>query len=421
MSEPEYALISLISDQPIPNIMAVLQDNRYFKYLEFIVSSVVRKDDSGNTIIEYNPTYDKLYQATKEFFESRGHIVDRLPPVDPYNLQEVMNICQLGIDKHKNLGREVILNITGGTKLMSLPAYLCGLRNHVESIYVESGRRSLITLPPPDEFNLMTGGDVLKTEEKSFDEERFREIDVPTYLALYGAEIDRYIIASDLDSKRVEQAQILAQSYPLVRERIKTLLRGIKKAFSEARNLQGESGKNVWPFRCTFDLTKITREEREILQYLAGNHIFSYEQDKQGVTLICENEAQQKFLDGKWVEVYALHSLASSGLFHDVRGNITLKGWSGECDVMLTVNAKLAIIECKSDAKLSEQFAKIRALQRDRGGLYAESFFIRTGEYDDIINDQANFYGITNVIDAQNILKINDIVAQKMGIKSRNS
>lgn len=88
--------------------------------------------------------------------------------------------------------------------------------------------------------------------------------------------------------------------------------------------------------------------------------------------------------------------------------------------VMLTVNAQLAIIECKSDATLSEQFGKIRALQRDRGRLYGRSFFIRSGERQEVVHKFAEFYGIDKVIDAGDLPRLSEIVAQNMGIQPAN-
>ena len=114
--------------------------------------------------------------------------------------------------------------------------------------------------------------------------------------------------------------------------------------------------------------------------------------------------------------MFVLDKLSTSELFHDVRGNVKIKGWDGECDVMLTVNAQLAIIECKSNAQLSEQFGKIRALQRDRGGLYGRSFFIRSGERLDAVHKLAEFYGIDRVIDAEDLPRLSEIIAQHMGV-----
>jgi hypothetical protein len=408
MSEPEYALISIVSEQPMPNVMAVLQDDRDFKHLEFIVSSVVKKDDNGNTIVEYNPKYDRIYQATKEFFESRGHIVDRLPPVDPYNLQEVMNVCQQGIEKHKKLGHEVVLNITGGTKLMSLPAYLCGLRNHVESIYIESGKRSLITLPPPDEFNLMAGSNVLKTEEKSFDEERFCKIDVPTYIALYGEKVKESQKLDEVDDKLVSQSLVIAQYYSLLRNYIRNLQAEMKP---KRRKIQ-------WPY--SKRLEAITPDEEKALEVFAEQNILMWNTNQRELSL---DRLQAEFLvfDGKWIEFFALYQLTKSNLFHDVRGNITIESSPGQWDVILTVNATLVIVECKSEANPSQHFGKINSMQRKLGGTYAKSFFVRSGMINENLNKLAKLYGISRVISMEELPDLVKIVANELGLKHEDT
>jgi hypothetical protein len=232
-------------------------------------------------------------------------------------------------------------------------------------------------------------------------------IDVPSYIALYGKEIHTSIQFDDLPWDQVNKARSIGQYYATLRSRLNRLQDEIKKAYREKRV--------TWPFQ--IELKNLTRIEREALECFDANGILSWDSTQH--ILSCER-AQATFLKGKWVEVFVLDKLATSELFHDVRGNVTIKDWDGECDVMLTVNAQLAIIECKSDATLSEQFGRIRALQRDRGGLYGRSFFIRSGERQEVVHRLAEFYGIDKVIDAGDLPRLLEIVAQNMGIQLAN-
>ncbi len=61
---PDFALISLVSGQPMPNVMAVLQDDQYFSHLEFIVSA--NKDEPS----QYDKQYDEASKGSKCFWRS---------------------------------------------------------------------------------------------------------------------------------------------------------------------------------------------------------------------------------------------------------------------------------------------------------------------------------------------------------------
>ncbi len=406
---PKFALISLVSDQPMPNVMAVLQreqpeqteqgeqPDRRFTHLEFIVSA--DKNDPS----KYDKRFDQLGKRLEAFFEKRGYIVSRRPPVDPYNLKNALKGCQDAVDALKKKGYEVVFNITGGTKIMSLAAYLCAQQKKLEAIYVESRDRFLISIPPSENLVNAIETDSLETERKSLQEELFREIDVPSYIALYGREIDTSIQFKDLGQEQINKARIIAQHYPVSRRCLKHLEDQIKEIYKR-------TGTVIWPVQVV--LKDLTQLERDALKGLDASDILSWDPVQR--ILSCDEE-QRRFLKGIWLEVFALDSLAASGLFHDVRGNVKIKD-VGEWDVMLTVNAQLAIIECKSEAKLSDQFGKIRALQRDRGGLYGRSFFIRSGERLDAVHKLAEFYGIDRVIDAEDLPRLSEIIAQHMGV-----
>ena len=401
-----FALISLISDQPMPNVMAVLQRERNeqteenlqrFTHLEFIVSA----DQHG--LSNYDRRFDEICKRIEAYFTKRGYSTSRRPPVDPYNLGAILHACQQAVEALQQKKYTVVFNITGGTKIMSLAAYLCAQLNHLEAIYVDSRDRFLISISPTNDLKSTLKTEISLSEKKPLDEELFCEIDVPTYLSLYGREINTWVQVDELDEKEITQAQIIAAHYATLRKRLVDLQKAVDKAYKD-KTL-------AWPFQ--MQLEKVTKREKAALEHLNTSGIISWEQ---AASILACNKPQKDFLKGRWLEVYALYTLAKSGLFHDVRGNVKIKGWDGECDVVLTVNAQLAIIECKSEARLSEQLAKIRAIQFERGGLFGRSFFIRSGETDPTTIKHADFYRIDKVIDAVDLPKLIEIVAGFMGV-----
>src|SRR5438876_255645 len=172
----KFALISLISDQPMPNVMAVLQREQseqaeqHFTHLEFIVSA------DKNDLSKYDRRFDEICKRLETFFENRGYPVSRRPPVDPYNIKTALKACQEAIDALKEKDYEVVFNITGGTKLMSLAAYLCAQYNRIEAIYVESRDRFLISLPPARDLAGPLAIESFETDRKPLQQELFRVI-----------------------------------------------------------------------------------------------------------------------------------------------------------------------------------------------------------------------------------------------------
>lgn len=401
---PEYALISIVSEQPMPNVMAVLQDKRYFKYLDFIVSA--DKDDPS----VYDKSFERIYDRLKMFLEKQERIVTKQRPIYPYSLQEVLKVCQDAVDEHKRQGREVVFNITGGTKVMALAAYLCAQRNQIEAIYVESRDRRLITLPQTEDFFEATAHGIIESKENEFDEDLFREIDVHSYVELYGRKIAE--CTTRFSEEQIARAKIIAEQYPILRGRLSTLRQAIDQQYPQykAGTIEYFSVK----------LKNISKKERTSLRVLATSGALSWEDDQDKMD--CSPE-QSKFLKGVWIEVFVFDALSSSGRFHDVLANVKLEGSDDEWDVMLTVNAIFAIVECKSDAKhLNTRLGKIRSVQRDLGGTYARSFFARSADSkdkEDDVKKQAALYGINKVLNLDEIFDIANIVAEVLNINKK--
>jgi hypothetical protein len=396
MSEPEYALISIVSEQPMPNVMAVLQDKRYFKYLDFIVSA--DKDEPS----VYDKSFEKIYDRLKIFLEKRNRIVTKQRPVYPYSLQDVLNVCQEAVDEHRLKGHEVVFNITGGTKVMALAAYLCAQRNQAEAIYVESRDRRLITLLRTDNVvDIVTNG-VPGSKDEPFDESLFHEIDVCSYVELYGRKVVKCV--TGFPEEQITRANLMAQYYKLLRKR-----------FIELRSNFRHQPKAKEEDYFSVDITNVSKREKEGLEVLSSNGIFFWDSEK---SRIYYSKEQYHFINGIWVEVFTFNSLASSGLFQNVLANVKLGNSDDEWDVMLTVNATFAIIECKSDAEdLNARFGKVRSIQRDLGGTYAKSFFVRSADdREKKVKQQAALYGINKVLDRENMFNLVEEVARVLNV-----
>ena len=360
---------------------------------------------------EYDPKYQRIYEGLQDFFERHERVVTRSRPVQPYDLADVLRVCQETVRLHREAGREVVFNITGGTKLMAMAAYLCAQREQVEVIYVESRDRLLITLPPPGDSIDDASANEFASERRSFLEERFRVVDVPSYVKFYGREVNTSVTIDDMDPIDRIKSKSLAVSYSLIRVFLKQLREEVAKRY-KARN----SGEILsWPIE--IQCQKVTKKQRIELKNLSDKGVLYWDEDR--LCISCDQD-QHRFLKGKWIEVFVLVSLSESGLFHDVRGEITLVGVDGEWDIMLTANATLAILECKSDANLTEQFGRIRSVQNDLGGFYAKSFFVRSRDGSERTEMAlAELYRITQVLNIDDMPRIVEKVAEVMGLQRK--
>ncbi|WP_424611079.1 DUF1887 domain-containing protein [Caldanaerobacter sp.] len=118
------AIISLIGEQPIPNLLPI----RYFSlnytiYPVFVHTS--RTEDIGKRL--------------------QGIFKGELRKVEPYNLVAIENDLEELVNKLGELGYKITLNITGGTKPMSLAAFRIAERYKLPFFYLQSeGKKNIL-------------------------------------------------------------------------------------------------------------------------------------------------------------------------------------------------------------------------------------------------------------------------------------
>ena len=119
-------IISLIGQQPIPNLLPLLDlrpDTAVLVYSEFT-----------------KPAYDTLRKLLKE----KG--IKPVPlPVDAYNILAIEHDLEEKIAAEKIDVSNLIVNITGGTKIMSLAAWSVAAKLNLPFVYLQSeGKQSVL-------------------------------------------------------------------------------------------------------------------------------------------------------------------------------------------------------------------------------------------------------------------------------------
>lgn len=164
-------LISLISEQAMPNVMAPLLAQPRPDTIKCILPTDLHNPS------EPDSRFVAVFLGIQNTLQELGFKVRDRGPVPPYNYQAVKDMCAYIRQEHP--GATFIYNITGGTKLMAQAA-LDDARAAKENglpawaLYVDTENSRLVTL---------VGEDITVAP---FDSARLQEIDVEPYLQAYS-------------------------------------------------------------------------------------------------------------------------------------------------------------------------------------------------------------------------------------------
>jgi hypothetical protein len=173
MAVQPRVMLSLVSDQAIPNVIAALH---FREGLQSMVCLVSRdQEDKYAFDHRYNAVYGHLEGILTNPTHGLGIQVCRPGPVNPYDYAAIAQVCEQIIEEYQD--QQLIFNVTGGTKVMALAAMQCAQRHSIPVIYVETRDRQIIHLEAKGSW------------AEPFDEEALKAIDVEAYLAAYGITI----------------------------------------------------------------------------------------------------------------------------------------------------------------------------------------------------------------------------------------
>jgi len=382
-------MIILVSDQRMQNVIPVFQENMGDD--DLLIPVVSKLKDGG-----LNPRYERAYKCTVEAITGRVLAEDPKSEcgVDPFVFADTETLCRTLIQEHTSKGREVIVNITGGMKPMSIGAYRAALSEGARTIYVDTENEQVISFYPDGKY--------VPTDFS----EGIQEIDVQTYLVAHCKRIDdeqtenKAFSASEIEAARSLMAFEIKRVADFM-DRLASAVGHVASNFKRRRyfdaSLDDVQGDDEL-LRTLVDTGYVTRPARNLIRIQKGE--------------------KWNYLDGRWLEVYVCLTLQDSGLFHDVRSGIQLQGVRNDLDVVCVHNAKLAICECKAgDPGGQKTLNKLRALKETVGGTFGRTFFVTTMEQaslGDRFRNRARDYDITAIVDINELPDIADIVLEKM-------
>ena len=304
-------LVSLVSDQTIPNIVVVEQ----FKPDHLLMISTEKMEKKGKS------------QAILDTLKLRG--------LDYSNSNHVIEVMEDSIIDLQTRGTQwisesphefdFIVNLTGGTKLMSIAAFDVFTGFGSRMVYVPIGRNQyLAPFPkrrprPPEPLDL--------------------RLSVEEYLTAYGIRITNSGKLPDLKKSAEERSPLTCRLFEHYREFYPFL----KLMGDRFRKINQKKFKKGLPFSCEL------KASDELLEEFISSIGFRREGDTISKTM---TDQDYMYLRGGWLEERVYIALRSVlGQTGDVQLGVQIRGpqqTKNEIDVLFTRENVLHLVECKS-------------------------------------------------------------------------
>jgi hypothetical protein len=307
-------LINLLSEQVAPNIIAV----KHFKVDKVIALA----------------TKDHEWQVSN--FELITKIPHELVSISAFKLDENFQLLNRVVDYFSE--NEVVINYTGGTKVMAMSVMLKTLLTvdgKISFVYINSAE-SLIEILTINENKTLTTENI-KIKEYIYLEDYFR---------IKGESIDSY--DNELNKSEIER---LVLSKQLMKNNVYlSLFRKQNKFFANGMPLDKHRVTTSDKFDLYWDKGEIFLRQ--------GSKVYQYNHSDGG-----------RYFTGGWLEELVFSKLKQSGKFDRVIKNLKVdfkadlnKFNKNEIDIVVAKGVKSAFIECKAGSVKQEHVYKLKAI-----------------------------------------------------------
>ncbi|RLD44195.1 MAG: hypothetical protein DRI86_08100 [Bacteroidetes bacterium] len=307
-------LINLLSEQTIQNIVAI----RHF--------------EADKVIVLTTPEY--IWQVDN--FEKITGVPHEKIEVLAYSMQNNMQQLTSVIEQFSE--NDIVVNYTGGTKIMAMAVMLkvlLSVRKRVSLAYVNT-RDLLIEEMIINEDKTLTAENHILTQSVSINE----------YFIMKGESIDSY----DFELNKSEEERLLLSKQLMKNNVYLSLFRKQQKFFIRGIPLVSHRVATSNKFDLFWDKDEILLRQ--------GNKVYDYKHGDGG-----------QYFTGAWLEELIFDKLHKSDRFDNVIKNLKINFKSGlerfnknEMDVVVTKGFKTAFVECKAGNIKQEHIYKLRAI-----------------------------------------------------------
>lgn len=304
-------LINLISGQTYPN------------YFAFLYS------DPHKIINLYSEDTIKALENLNSLIKSKKNVDIEDIKVNPFDYNNIYSVCDSLNLRHNN--DEIILNYTGGTKIMSLAAYEFFKQFNRELIYFNSQSNTIIIT------NKNNKNAPVVTQPMNFN-----TINVEEHLKLNGFSISIQKVDYSDVKKRIDLTEFI---FKLL---LKTYKKGgLKKLLNVRHNIESYIPES-------YDQKKLLGNSNEIKQYYSLGR-------------------------GGWFEEFTFNELYKLNYFDSISLNLKVntENCENEFDVYALKNGNLYLFECKVGQTINNfNLSKIKENALRCGGKFAKCFLV---------------------------------------------
>lgn len=339
--------VCLVSEQTVPNILGIF----HFKPEKVVFCTTKRMEDEQRTDSIINTL--KLYGL--DYSKKHERIV-----VDQDCLEDCESKFEKVTSKYRN--NRLIVNLTGGTKIMVLGAY---------NAFKDIAEQMIYTPIPKNEYLIVHPRQAECRSPVSLN----LRLSVEAYVTAYGIKVDNRNNIEQLKSNAKIKKEIcrwMAEHYL----EIEDILIELYDKLKDHRDDRHLTLKFNYPVKKQAEMDFL-----KMLNFQKGS--IDMKLSKQEI----------RFLTGDWLSDFCFNELLDLSVDDCVTGIelISPKGAKNEFDVMFTKDNALYIVECKSLRQRHDKEAdilyKISALQHEFG-LKVKGFLVSTAR--NIISDVGN-------------------------------
>lgn len=363
--------VCIISDQPIPNLLPLLLEK------------------PAQAIFLVSP--EKAVHAARlsKLMSPRGVSVT-IKEIPAFDFAAIASVCE-GIEKEAQVANaDLVLNVTGGTKVAALAAFQIFFFSNRRIIYLDTFNRNLLQLAPEAIATEITEN-LIKTKD---------------YLAAYGMNI----LSSGVSGN--------TQRKPALQKMVEILIKD-SALLSRLNSAIDRYGKN--PAHINLALNELGGGAEILAAALTATG--AAEQTNSNNLHISTSE-NIFFCHGGWLEEYVYWTIKDlNRKYLDVALNVKV-AWDGkgkqathnEFDVLFTHDNRLHLISCKTSNpdletatgdKATETLNELDTLAERAGGLFGRAMLVSSRKLREVDRERAKKMKI-ELVDGLNVLRLKD-------------
>ena len=337
----KYIHVCLVSAQPIPNLIPLkITGLAPEKVILLVIPDMKIQADRIEGVI-------KSWKIDTERY-----------PISPFDLESARD-TRLDILSRLD-DKEVILNVTCGTKIMALAAFEVFREMKRPILYIDTQNREIQRIH--------------HTSEKLAFESVLK---IKPYLASYGQKI----FAEDTDEQRVSRHSSVISMFLRDINKYERAIGIMNKYAAPLRNVR------TFPFEVEIDKHDLSKPYFEdVLVLLQKQNVIKYKDNK----IIFSHYHDVNFVSGGWLEEY-VYSVVKKISPDDIKMGVKVE-WdqkgpeppTNEYDVIFTMKNRLYIIECKTkrfegedrEPTSADPIYKLDSLRDAAGGLFGKGMLV---------------------------------------------